>query len=497
MPQEEGYSSAERSVREIAAHLGVSNIDHVCDKMRKEYVLEEWQLPALDSFQWSSLEAPIGLAVAVRQICHNKALALPKMTTTHESSILEHLDLHDNIMQSAILGLRHSFEEGEEKEDDLSESNDITDSIPSRNDGLEGPGEAEEASTSMEATVAEALLSSLPENEKESPSAGDQEIGATDHKNDDAATIVAQEDGIDENIVNLEEGVVVTSKSSAPEGPTQDPLTEDTIASPPLNRNDIIDGTEETPPRSNQTSDAQLDRREFTSSVSPTILLSAPVPNAEEPDPFHSVDKVLFPPLPVVQTSNLIAEEPIGAESVEQSGDSNEALEEVVAEDTVKVDLSVASDQRDEVPVATSPVSKADNCTIGISTSQGDDFVAQNEDKPELQQPSSSTLFHKVGLSMSERHSVSDQEMDEEDIEPIMSLSSSGSSMLHRRAASSLESLYYVAEDEHTVVTSNVSPNNKNKSKHRRRRSHQDIQIQSSSIGKICRMSYYHPVLKV
>jgi hypothetical protein len=65
-------SPAEIQVREIASKIGLFDdseiLATVCHKMRKEYVVEEWQLPALDSRQWEKMHAPIGLAVAVQHI---------------------------------------------------------------------------------------------------------------------------------------------------------------------------------------------------------------------------------------------------------------------------------------------------------------------------------------------------------------------------------------------------------------------------------------------
>ena len=63
------YSSAEDRVREVASHLGLpeATLEQICQQMKDEYVLESWQLPGIDSFQWVKLNAPIGLAAAMRQ----------------------------------------------------------------------------------------------------------------------------------------------------------------------------------------------------------------------------------------------------------------------------------------------------------------------------------------------------------------------------------------------------------------------------------------------
>ena len=71
-PSSRPVTPAELQVREIASKIGLFDdseiLATVCHKMRKEYVVEEWQLPALDSRQWEKMQAPIGLAVAVQHI---------------------------------------------------------------------------------------------------------------------------------------------------------------------------------------------------------------------------------------------------------------------------------------------------------------------------------------------------------------------------------------------------------------------------------------------
>jgi hypothetical protein len=68
-------TSAERKVRQVGAKIGLKGdseiLNQVCLKMRQELVFKVWQLPALDSFQLKSLDAPIGLAAAVRGLAFN------------------------------------------------------------------------------------------------------------------------------------------------------------------------------------------------------------------------------------------------------------------------------------------------------------------------------------------------------------------------------------------------------------------------------------------
>ena len=65
-------SPAETQVREIASKIGLFEgseiLAAVCQHMREQYVVEAWQLPDLDSRQWEKMNAPIGLAVAVKHI---------------------------------------------------------------------------------------------------------------------------------------------------------------------------------------------------------------------------------------------------------------------------------------------------------------------------------------------------------------------------------------------------------------------------------------------
>jgi hypothetical protein len=84
-------SSAERRVREAASRIGLEDaalLDTVCTKMRQEFVVQAWQLPALEWSQWKSLQAPIGLAAAVRQLS-TTATATNTTTTMSSSSSLD------------------------------------------------------------------------------------------------------------------------------------------------------------------------------------------------------------------------------------------------------------------------------------------------------------------------------------------------------------------------------------------------------------------------
>jgi len=130
-------SSAEHSVRKVASRLGIPNVEHVVEQMKQEYVLTDWQLSALDSFQWKSLGAPIGLAVAVHQIIQqqqqqqqqDKPYVLPsdnRTEMTQESKSLHDSDQHNNIMELADLGIHNSTDEEEKEESVDAEENNCT-----------------------------------------------------------------------------------------------------------------------------------------------------------------------------------------------------------------------------------------------------------------------------------------------------------------------------------------------------------------------------------
>lgn len=57
-------------VREVATIIGVDEdiVAKVCNRMEEEFVLQEWQLSALDASEWKALGAPIGLAAAIRKL---------------------------------------------------------------------------------------------------------------------------------------------------------------------------------------------------------------------------------------------------------------------------------------------------------------------------------------------------------------------------------------------------------------------------------------------
>ena len=72
-------ASAEDLIRVVASRIGMSDNDEtlekLCDNMKAQFLKEEWQLSALDSYQWQLLGAPIGLAAAIRQLLNTAAAA--------------------------------------------------------------------------------------------------------------------------------------------------------------------------------------------------------------------------------------------------------------------------------------------------------------------------------------------------------------------------------------------------------------------------------------
>ncbi|CAJ1936309.1 unnamed protein product [Cylindrotheca closterium] len=61
---------SEQVVRQVATIIGVDDaiVDNVCKRMEEEFILQEWQMSALDASEWKALEAPIGLAAAIRKL---------------------------------------------------------------------------------------------------------------------------------------------------------------------------------------------------------------------------------------------------------------------------------------------------------------------------------------------------------------------------------------------------------------------------------------------
>ncbi|VEU45034.1 unnamed protein product [Pseudo-nitzschia multistriata] len=88
-------SPAETEVRRIASKIGLPEdsdlLATVCHKMRKEYVVEAWQLPSLDSRQWEKMNAPIGLAVAVQHLSSQR-LREQLLQCREEQQIQEDID---------------------------------------------------------------------------------------------------------------------------------------------------------------------------------------------------------------------------------------------------------------------------------------------------------------------------------------------------------------------------------------------------------------------
>jgi hypothetical protein len=78
-------NSAEKVVRQAAEIIGFGPVDRVCDKMRASFVHQSWQLKHLDAHMWFALNAPIGLAAAVRHLESTSLEVSP--TNTQESTV--------------------------------------------------------------------------------------------------------------------------------------------------------------------------------------------------------------------------------------------------------------------------------------------------------------------------------------------------------------------------------------------------------------------------
>eukprot|EP00980_Cylindrotheca_fusiformis_P028821 scaffold22653_cov119-Cylindrotheca_fusiformis.AAC.2 len=309
MPQEQpqrGYSSAERSVREIASHLGVSNIEQVCAKMRTEYVLEEWQLPALDSFQWKSLDAPIGLAVAVHQICQGKAISVPQVRAVvqKESSIVQDLDLHNHMMQSALLGLRNSFDEKEEEKEDndkmdkKEEEKENNDKADNTNEGVGVSNEGNDNRSDQEGNRSRDPEGVDSETEEEGEAEANTDATPALQEGDEGFMLVSgkapaenQNDTSCFEDMHKDDDNSVDCTMSTSYSTCDEERTVDAAASPP--REEVA--TTETEPLQSPSRSIRrkedLEVSQYALSISPTILLSAPSPNEEGHDSFHHEDK--------------------------------------------------------------------------------------------------------------------------------------------------------------------------------------------------------------
>jgi hypothetical protein len=116
-------SGAEDLVRTIGVRIGMEEnselMNLICNNMKHEFVLEEWQLASLDSYQWQSLGAPIGLAAAVRTLTASAAMTpaaasavaptgqLPSMIST--SSVLNETGLHTSQKASSWMKVRNNL----------------------------------------------------------------------------------------------------------------------------------------------------------------------------------------------------------------------------------------------------------------------------------------------------------------------------------------------------------------------------------------------------
>ncbi|KAL3930137.1 MAG: hypothetical protein SGBAC_011892, partial [Bacillariaceae sp.] len=238
----EPSSSAERSVREVASRLGIPNVEHVVQQMKQEYVLTDWQLSALDSFQWKSMGAPIGLAVAVHQIIQQDQqlqqqqgqqkmpYVLPsdaEIEAAQESEMSQ--DQHNDVMDSAILGIHNSTNDEEEKEgsaDGAAEENDCTvvDAAIRETSKVDNESEYDEKCQNFESIVTDASVPDASSNEgnyltEQSLPGTDDKLSSTESDPDEADVTEEKRQGISI------EGTISIDSSSPP--PPQQPEVHD------------------------------------------------------------------------------------------------------------------------------------------------------------------------------------------------------------------------------------------------------------------------------
>jgi len=155
-PSEKLLSSpAEIQVREIASKIGLLEdsevLAAVCQRMRKEYVVEEWQLPDLDSRQWEKMNAPIGLAVAVKHISRQR---------------IQEQELQ--IQQLLNGSLRSTY--SEEKEEDDVEPENARKEIEAKPTSHDGPAGSKSGQSDFRAQTTSSIASTISkdkESEKE------------------------------------------------------------------------------------------------------------------------------------------------------------------------------------------------------------------------------------------------------------------------------------------------------------------------------------------
>ncbi|CAJ1945570.1 unnamed protein product [Cylindrotheca closterium] len=315
-------SSAERSVREVASRLGIPNVEHVIQLMKQEYVVTDWQLSALDSFQWKSLGAPIGLAVAVHQIIQQeqqpqyqqKPYVLPSDKTTEStkaSKIFQDLDQHNiNIVESAS----HSSIDGEEKEEGVdTEENNCTvvdaatiqetsmDDEPEQDENLQNSTDGEEKEESVDTeenncTVVDAAIIQETSMDKEleqeesrqSSTDGEEKEESVDTEENnytvvDAATIqettIDKEPEQDENFQNSES---ILADAFETDAASKEEEEEDVLAK----ESSLNHGTDDKQSSSEQDpdeADVAAATSEEKSPIKATVSIDSP-PRPQEPE---------------------------------------------------------------------------------------------------------------------------------------------------------------------------------------------------------------------
>lgn len=75
---------ADEVLRQVADLLEVPspNVDQICENLRAEFVLYEYQLSTISEGEWKTLGAPIGLAAAIRRLFMEEAPSSSTPTTS-------------------------------------------------------------------------------------------------------------------------------------------------------------------------------------------------------------------------------------------------------------------------------------------------------------------------------------------------------------------------------------------------------------------------------
>jgi len=549
--------------------------------MREEYVLTEWQLSALDSFQWKSLGAPIGLAVAVHQIIQQEhrqqqqpLCAFPSDNqTTQESKILHDLDQHNHIMESAIFDIHNNSMDEKETEAPVSSSTvvdaaaretpAITDANASEphvdeisqdsevieTESLEGDTALKAEDDSTELLASTNTESSIPGNDPDEQdeaknvapenTSSIEESVITDHsplQEPEEEHVSVTSIDVDSNIfsgikndgdnnVNVVQKSVDQVKSSVDKNspppvdksikPDSSVTSEDAI-SVSLDKTSLEESSSwnaededlDTVPTRSMSEESVDDINDYYNKPALSPSLSAPLPHDDCADSFHVSQSKALLVKPSFDSED-ISEDPefvgggrtaVDNSTEQENGRGHKDSQSIGGIDTTidsaeKEKVKGTDNNRDSLPKIFQKEESqgldsfvdSEDMDEEESLDHEDDILISGQDllvdlsgdpQVEASKPSEFS-FGQFRIPLVDPNSVTITEFrtgsdldedghDEETGESSTTRSISEPYSMHKRATSSLESLYYVDGDACTVVASNLSPERRNRPKRRR-----------------------------